>query len=246
MSGVLRTAFFLSAFIAACFCTPIAAGAQQQLGCSADATSLVAVTGTSAMLYALHLTSHKEQTVNGDVAVDTNRGWFSVPLRNVKIEKTASGFGSPTLYARFPAPLRVTNSWLSRVNDKTCLPPAAMPSARTMWPYTPQAGAEIVEATIMQPYGRTDCAEPFAPARALNVVLPDFDRRHAAFSGTAIIEVTIGADGKPLDASIAESSRTPAFDDAARDAALKSTYSPAVAYCLPTIAKYLYKATLTP
>lgn len=232
----------LSAFV----CRPVRAAAQTQVDCAAGATSLVAVTGSSGMLYAFHITAQKAQTINGDVAVDTNRGWFGVPLRGVKIEKLERGFGSRTFYARFPAPLRVQNSWLLHANGRQCYPPPLLAQVHPQWPYTPQGGSDIIESAIMAPYGRTDCSEPFAPARALNVVVPDFDRRTASFSGTTVIDVTVGTDGKPLDARIAESSRTPAFDDAAREAALKSTYSPAVAYCLPTIANYAYKASLNP
>jgi TonB family protein len=184
--------------------------------------------------------------VNGDVLVDTNRGWFSVPLRSVKIAKIDGGFGSPTLYARFTLPLRIVNSWLAHAGKAQCYPPPMLPSGDRAWPYTPEKNSSIIDATIAQPYGRSDCAQPFAPARVLNVVVPDFDRSAATFPGTTVIDVTVGVDGKPQDATIAEGSRTPAFDDAARDAALKSTYAPAVAYCLPTIAKYIYKATLRP
>jgi TonB family protein len=236
----------MTVLLAACCWRAPNAGAQEQLECPSSATSLVAVTGSSGTLYAFHLTSHSARTVSGDVTVDSNRGWFTVPLRNVKIEKIANGFGSAMLYARFPAPLRVTNSWLAHDGDKACYPPPMLPSGDRQWPYTPQNAADLIPAAIMQPYGRTDCAEPFAPARALTVVLPDFDRRKATFAGTAAIDVTIGLDGKPLNATIAESSHTAGFDDAAREAALKSTYSPALAYCVPTIAKYMYKATLRP
>jgi TonB family protein len=244
--ALLRSAFFAAGVLAACMCGPLRAGAQEQPECPASATSLVAVTGSSRMLYAFHLPARAAQTVNGFVAIDTNRGWFSVPLRNVRIEKIPGGFGSATLYARFPAPLRVVNSWLAHVGEKACYPSPLLPSGDREWPYTPQDGAQIIQAAIMQAYGRSDCTEAFAPPRAVTVVLPDFDRRRATFSGTAIIDVTIGLDGKPLGASIVEGSRTPAFDDAAREAALKSTYSPALAYCVPTIAKYIYKATLRP
>ena len=198
------------------------------------------------MLYAFHLTAPKTETINGDVAVDTNRGWFGVPLVGVKIDKLSAVFGSHTLFARFPVPVRVANSWLFHANGKQCTPAPMLAQVHEQWPYTPPSSADTVEATIMPPYGRSDCAEPFSPARALNVVVPDFDRRNATFFGTAVIDVTVGADGKPLDARLAESSKTPAFDDAAREAAMKSTYTAAVAYCLPTIASYVFKATLSP
>jgi len=178
----------------------------------------------------------KKKTQPVDVAVDTDRGWFRVEFPH-----------EGSWDVRFSQPVILRNAWVENAGGAHCYPP--LPDEHvTLTAASPPPAREraVLEAKIREPYGRTDCAMPFQNVRALNIVEPDFRPANAIFAGTAIIEVLVMPDGKSAAAKIVQTSGTPGFDDAALDAAHKTTYTPAIAYCLPTIGRYSYKANIRP
>lgn len=63
---------------------------------------------------------------------------------------------------------------------------------------------------------------------------------------TAVIQVTIGSDGKLVSAKVSQSSKNPAVDKAALDAASKTTYSPKVVNCQGVTESYAFPYTFDP
>lgn len=242
--GVIRRTVLLTAAVLAVLAfVPLVA---QAAPCPAEIPGFEPV-NPQRTLFGFRLTSGEHGEIAGDVAVDTDRGWFRIPIAPMRLSQLPTRrFASSVLYARFLQPVAVRRSWFES-DGAACYPPLAMqreddPALRG----TPPNGAVVIQAQVREPYGRTECAEPFAPVRALNIVEPVFSRKNATFPGNAGIDVTVGADGKVQDASIVRNSGTPSFDDAALDAARKSTYAPAIAYCLPEPGRYFYEATLRP
>ena len=238
--GVLwRSAFLMMSAAAVIFFRPEPARAAQ-LGCPVVAMGFLPANPQSSVFGFRLVATGPKKAGAGEVALDTNRGWFRLAFS-----------GTGLFYARFPEPVTIRTAWVEKVGGTQCYPPhanwqefSAADGIRLR--RAPSNRDAVLAATIREPYGRNDCSQPFAPVHALTVVLPDFLPKQATFPGTAQIDVVVMPDGKVSGASVLESSGTGDFDSAALDAARKSTYAPALAYCLPTVAHYIYKATLHP
>ena len=63
---------------------------------------------------------------------------------------------------------------------------------------------------------------------------------------TVEVEVTVGASGNLVSASVYKSSNNSAIDQAALRAARQSTYSPRLVDCNPTTGDYLFRADFQP
>lgn len=63
---------------------------------------------------------------------------------------------------------------------------------------------------------------------------------------TALVRVTIGANGDLLNAKIAQSTGNDAVDTSAHDAAKHSTYTPKFVSCKAVAASYIYKIVFKP
>lgn len=63
---------------------------------------------------------------------------------------------------------------------------------------------------------------------------------------TALVKVTIGADGSLLDEKIAQSTGSDALDQSALDAAKHSSYSPKLVDCKPVAAAYIFRVVFQP
>ncbi len=201
-------------------------------------------------LFGFMLIAPRARSISGDIAVDTDHGWFRIRFADVRIERrSAGGLSSRVLYARFPETIAIRRFWVEEAGVPCYPPDGGQPPVVRQGPLMerpPVPGDTVIAAAIRAPYGRMDCAQPFSPVRALTIVEPGFPPRQATFPGTALVEVTVSADGKVSDAKLIGSSHTSGFDQAALDAAKISKYAPANAYCLPTVGHYLYKATVTP
>ncbi len=209
--------------------------------CPAQAGGFIA-SNPQRTLYGFRVTplSARGKLSRGQIAVDTSRGWFRMLFP-----------GAGTFYAHFYEPVIIRNAWVENIGAQTCYPTflstqSVSASERAQLGRGPGPRDVVVQATIREPYGRSDCSLAFQPPRALTVVEPAFAPKQATFAGVAQIDVMVLADGKVGDAKVVQTSGTADFDDAAVDAARKSTYAPALAYCLPAAAHYIYKASLKP
>jgi TonB family protein len=91
------------------------------------------------------------------------------------------------------------------------------------------------------------CSIPNHEATVVAAVTPAPDAaRSLKAPATAVIQVTIGPDGKLISAKVAQSSKNPAIDQAALDAASKTTYAPKVVNCQPVTESYAFPYTFDP
>jgi TonB family protein len=232
MGVFLRAAFFGAAAIAIFLMRPLAASAADER-CPASAVAFLSREPLA--VHTFRIAAKKHLHVAGEVAIDTDRGWFRMAFQREGLWDV-----------RFARPVKILNTWVENAGGARCYAVLPDESGHLLDTQPPPGARATIGAELREPYGRADCASPFESVRANNIVLPDFPPASATFPGTVQIDVTVMPDGKVADARIVEHTSTPAFDDAAIDAARKSTYTPAVAYCLPTVAQYLYRATLRP
>lgn len=88
------------------------------------------------------------------------------------------------------------------------------------------------------------CDRDGSIASSAHAVLPaDVHLQQAA---TALVKVTIGENGQLVDAKIQQSSGNNAVDQAALDAAKRSTYAPKFVSCKAVVASYIYKMVFNP
>src|ERR1700729_510331 len=177
---------------------------------------------------------------------------------------------SPIISVTFPEPVNVTRVWVTVAKTQgdavfgwdargatPCDPPDFFdpgrlskqvtkrmpgPSDPTPAPILPAAVATPTTA----PFPDAPCAHPFVAATVTNPVQPVFPRIvvDEGFGGSATTEVYIAIDrtGKLRDAWIFASSGYPQLDQAALDAAKKSSYKGATSYCRPVTGLYLFRA----
>lgn len=93
--------------------------------CPASVSDLYAA-GDSASLFGFQIEARTVRSVTGNLAVETDRGWYRVPFRAPALAKTvrhyandsslkpfaAAVFASPTLYVHFPGTVIVRNAWV--------------------------------------------------------------------------------------------------------------------------------------
>jgi TonB family protein len=91
------------------------------------------------------------------------------------------------------------------------------------------------------------CTTPDHEAAVVTAVTPPPDAgKGLKAPATAVIQVTIGSDGKLVSAKVAQSSKNPAIDQAALDAASKTTYSPKIVNCEGVTETYAFPYTFDP
>lgn len=77
-------------------------------------------------------------------------------------------------------------------------------------------------------------------------VFPDSARSKLSAPVSAVVNVTVAADGTAVGATITKSSKIDAIDNAAIKAALSSTYSPEMRNCKAVSGHYLFRAEFNP
>jgi beta-lactamase regulating signal transducer with metallopeptidase domain len=91
------------------------------------------------------------------------------------------------------------------------------------------------------------CKNPNAEPQAVDPVAPDLPKSEMPHEKvTAIIVVSVGADGKPHGARVYKSSGNANVDHAVLVAAEKSTYTPRLVNCTPHSGIYLFRADFAP
>jgi hypothetical protein len=226
--------------------------------------------------YSFDVEASTARTVRGNLAVETDRGWYRVPFGPVALKKatrhlqdgtgystTDTSFRSPIMYVSFGQSLTVMNWWVEHAAADTsdwraeglfaCYPTVrpdpASPynfrvSSAEAGPYdTMPPGARPLRAQAVAPIEKTDCPNPFADAAVDIEAQAQYPFDTAMPLSTSVIEVTILPNGRAAEAVVFKSSGIVAFDIAAQQAAMNSTYKPKIAYCRPTIGVYLFKVT---
>jgi protein TonB len=98
------------------------------------------------------------------------------------------------------------------------------------------------------PTPKPACANPNAPAAIkgspVEPEYPDIAREQGAV-GTALIKVTLSAEGAVTDVSVNKSAGNAALDKAAMDAAKSTQYVAETTNCVPTAGSYLFQADFT-
>lgn len=95
--------------------------------CPATVTQSQAIGGgLSAATYAYRLSAESARVVKGEIAVETDAGWFAAPFADVALAPHVSRYDtdegtyalaqavSPILYVRFPKPVTVKGLWVQR------------------------------------------------------------------------------------------------------------------------------------
>ncbi|HLX26442.1 MAG TPA: TonB family protein [Candidatus Cybelea sp.] len=91
------------------------------------------------------------------------------------------------------------------------------------------------------------CTAPNAEPKAIDPAAPDLPKSEMPpHKVSAIVAVTVGANGKPTAAKVYRSSGYPSVDRAVVIAAQKSKYSPKVVDCAPVQSTYLFRADFAP
>ena len=108
-------------------------------------------------------------------------------------------------------------------------------------------------AATLQPAAHTavassgTCAKANADAKPLDAAAPDLPKSQMpTHKVSAVVLVTIAANGKATAARIYSSSADAAVDRAVIVAAEKSTYSPKIVNCVPVTGTYLFRADFAP
>ncbi|HEY7979881.1 MAG TPA: energy transducer TonB [Candidatus Eremiobacteraceae bacterium] len=154
---------------------------------------------------------------------------------------------TPTPHVTPPPPPKVTPPVLPAVHPPTINPGASHGVGPTEPPYTPPTPG-IVTASAPP---ATPIAQPsVAPTPNGPIAITDSTFKYRApleypeiaiqqdIEGTAVVLVTIGADGTLISATIAESSGNANLDEAALNAARASRYTPYLANGVPTEQQY--------
>lgn len=230
-------------------------------------------------IYSFDVESATARNVRGNLAVETDRGWYRVPFGPFALHEatrhfadgngystTDTNFRSPIVYVSFGKPLTILNWWVERATADTsdwraeglftCYPTVrpdpASPyifhiSSAEAAPYiTMPPNTKPVRAAAVAPIERTDCGQPFADAAVDVAATPKYPFDSPMPLATSEIMVTILPSGQAAYADVFKSSGIVAFDIAARQAAMISTYKPKIAYCRPTVGDYLFKVTFDP
>ncbi len=104
--------------------------------------------------------------------------------------------------------------------------------------------AVVLLTLVLQTKGvASNCYHDVAVIDAAMPVIPK-SAPHIKASANAL--VTVGTDGRPLNAKIVLSSGNKTIDNAAVVAAMKSTYSPEVSNCTPTTGAFLFHVETAP
>jgi TonB family protein len=131
-------------------------------------------------------------------------------------------------------------------------PPILDPKDSDRLTDAPPPDAKRIVPVPSAPLGQTNCGQPFADATVTTPGTPDYPTvmsvrapdGHAA--GTSVIQVAINPNGTLSDAWVWGTSGFSALDNAALDAAKRSGYRGAIAYCQPVPGMYLFKVTFSP
>ena len=225
----------------------------------------------SPSVYSFDVVAPTARSAHGNLALETDAGWFRVPFGPFELTQatrhmtnakdgamTSMSFRSPIQYVNFGKPVTIRGWWVenaasdgadwSDVGLFACSP--ELISNKYAWhpipaegqPYTSMpAGARAIAAQPVPPILRTDCAKPFVDASVVKQVSPDYPFTSQMNRTTSTILVTILPNGVAVDATVFKSSGLEAFDIAAISAAMRSTYTPKIAFCKPTIGRYLWK-----
>ncbi len=93
------------------------------------------------------------------------------------------------------------------------------------------------------------CQTPYQDATAVQAVTPDYPEA-AREQGLGQVEVnvivTLSASGAPIGVTLQNSSGNMSIDQAAKQAAMGSTYAPKIVNCQKVQSQYIYKVTFDP
>ncbi len=185
---------------------------------------------------------------------------------------TRTDFESPALFAAFSSPAVVRAAFVSdaRVTDEHTLGWDSQSHACAGSEYDPKhpettigkdivaldpdaaptpppPGTPLLHPVIASAPGPTDCALPFAPARASEAMRPDLPvGYHIDQVYQSLIEIAVGTKGELDGAWVYAPSGVKAFDDAALRAARLSTYEAPRAFCRDVPGVYIFRAMFHP
>lgn len=181
---------------------------------------------------------------------------------------------SPLLYVRFPKPVHVIAMWprtvtaqndgdfgweargvivcppstAGHIGHQMALPDKLEPADALANDLPPKADDAIATAVPANaPFSGT-CDKPFVDATAPDPVTPVYPPfRFAPPPVTQVlVEMAIASDGTLIDAWIVGNTGDRAFEPYALDAARRTHYTNAIAYCSPIPSVYRFRATFDP
>lgn len=224
-------------------------------------------------LWSFDLTAVAPRTASGDIAVETNQGWFSVPFGPVVLVKKDMDFArpgggtlhsnvarSPIEYVDFGRSVNPIFWFVEKTASVSAGEPAAIsvacypqpisasgtlePLGDELLPYARRPlGSKTISALAIAPLYDSKCARSFADAIIVKQVVPAYPIGAHLRGVTSLIMVTILSDGSVGAAKVFRSSGDLALDNAALNAARQSQYTPRIVFCAPVEGDYLFKVT---
>lgn len=152
------------------------------------------------------------------------------PKLKLNVPKTTSKGAGPSV-PKYVAPKHGSVNGIPAGQGTASPAPAATVGPPASTPTPPQCQTPYQDAAVNQ---------------GVDPSYPDTAREMGMGTATVAVEVTIGPQGQVLKASIAQSSNNMAMDNAAKQAAEQSTYTPKIVNCQPTTGTYLFKVTFDP
>lgn len=114
--------------------------------------------------------------------------------------------------------------------------------------YDRMPGAGDVVLNAVRAAGRDlSCEKPFSNSSVVRPVAPDWPLGYTTTTQLqTLVRVGVAADGSLVDAWVFQPSGARAFDDAAVDAARRSTYAAGRAFCVAAPGMYIFRALFNP
>lgn len=120
----------------------------------------------------------------------------------------------------------------------------AVASGRCVYPVIPKDTSHLSAA--QRAALRAQLLATSADVKPINPVAPDVTGATYPPNVSAVVLVTVAANGEPVSAKVSKSSGNAGFDRATVKAALASTYSPAMSNCKAITGQYLFRADTGP
>ncbi|MBV8434418.1 MAG: hypothetical protein JO029_09065 [Candidatus Eremiobacteraeota bacterium] len=243
--------------------------------CPAQIQRLSPIEATSvktASSFVYELDAVSPRTIDAEIIADTSGGWFSWSVSGVELAKVArytrwgsyDDAASPPLGIAFPSAVLVRHAWVVSAKSEgdrvmgwdaqgtyQCPLPPFSPSSVTesvglplpAAPLSPPA-AKVNAVATAAPFAPADCAVPFAAVAVTDPTVPP--AIPLGYRAVALVDVTVDAQGRVVDATMRASSGSKTADEVATQSAATSKYKPGISYCQPVGGHALFRADFNP
>lgn len=216
----------------------------------------------SANLVGVRLIAATSRTVQGSIAFDTDQGWYLAIFPETALEHAhvvgAGNFESDVFAVVFPRAVKIGRYFVDQAVSTgdglgweakgtiTC-PPMPREYYADSKPFQPIGFPNTVQANpIAALYRATGCTSPFRYASAVKLARPDYPLTAPDpmlyHDRLVTVAVALDARGQPVDAWMFSGAISKNLVGATLSSAMQSTYTPAIAYCIPVPGIYSFSA----